>query len=81
MAAGTDDDLPHHIKIGSARGGHITGNGRVAVGFPPYSLIQNDMVSEIHQLGQEAYGSVLRPFKFQSDAITWVCPNASTLIV
>jgi len=30
------------------------------------------MESQIHWLEQEAYSSVLRAFKAQSDAITWV---------
>ena len=32
-----------------------------------------DMETQIHQLEQEAYSSVLRAFKAQADAITWVC--------
>lgn len=31
------------------------------------------METQIHQLEQEAYSSVLRAFKAQADAITWVC--------
>lgn len=31
-----------------------------------------DMEAQIHQLEREAYCSVLRAFKAQSDAITWV---------
>ena len=31
-----------------------------------------DMETQIHQLEQEAYSSVLRAFKAQADAITWV---------
>ncbi|KAG4398194.1 hypothetical protein GLYMA_10G296332v4 [Glycine max] len=33
--------------------------------------MQNDMETQIHNIAQEAYTSVLRAFKAQSDAITW----------
>lgn len=33
--------------------------------------MQNDMETQIHNIEQEAYTSVLRAFKAQSDAITW----------
>ncbi|KAL4591410.1 hypothetical protein LXL04_004373 [Taraxacum kok-saghyz] len=42
----------------------------MAVGPPP-PRIQNDMEAQIHVIEQEAYTSVLRAFKAQSDAITW----------
>lgn len=32
----------------------------------------SDMEGQIHLLEQEAYASVLRAFKAQSDALTWV---------
>jgi hypothetical protein len=32
-----------------------------------------DMEVQIHQLEQDAYSAVLRAFKAQSDALTWVC--------
>nr|XP_029116580.1 protein EMSY-LIKE 3 isoform X1 [Elaeis guineensis] len=70
-SSGTDDDLPPSHQNRSARGGRINGNGRAAVGAFPYTRPQNDMESEIHRLEQEAYSSVLRAFKAQSDAITW----------
>ena len=56
---------------GSAR---ITGNGRDTIGASLYTRVQpqTDMETQIHQLEQEAYCSVLRAFKAQSDAITWV---------
>lgn len=44
-------------------------NGRAVGSFP---RAQNDMEAQIHRLEQEAYSSVLRAFKAQSDAITWV---------
>lgn len=31
------------------------------------------MEAQIHQLEQDAYSAVLRAFKAQSDALTWVC--------
>lgn len=70
-SSGTDDDIsPSHcdrIPIG----GHYTVNGRSAVNSASYPRMQLDMESQIHQLEQEAYGSVLRAFKAQSDAISW----------
>lgn len=71
-SSGTDDDLPppHQNKFRS--GGPGTGNGRtMAVGNAPFPRIQNDMETQIHLIEQEAYSSVLRAFKAQSDAITW----------
>lgn len=58
-----------------SRGGRISGNGRpAAVGSMPYPRMyeETDMEAKIHQLEQEAYSSVLRAFKAQADAITWV---------
>ncbi|OVA20872.1 EMSY N-terminal [Macleaya cordata] len=70
--SGTDDDLPPSHQNRVPRGGHLTGNGRSAVvGSVPYSRAHTDMETQIHHLEQEAYSSVLRAFKAQSDAITW----------
>lgn len=52
--------------------GRVTGNGRAIVGAVPYPRVQNDMEIQIHQIEQEAYSAILRAFKAQSDAITWV---------
>ncbi|RWW16596.1 hypothetical protein GW17_00019520 [Ensete ventricosum] len=41
------------------------------IGAIPYSNVPNDMEVQIHRLEQDAYSSVLRAFKAQSDAITW----------
>ncbi|KAK1429089.1 hypothetical protein QVD17_11290 [Tagetes erecta] len=71
-SSGTDDDLPppHQQKLRSAGPGAV--NGRtMAVGNAPFPRIQNDMEAQIHLIEQEAYSSVLRAFKAQSDAITW----------
>lgn len=68
----TDDDLPppsHQNRV--PRGSHVTGNGRSAVGSVPFLRMHSDMEAEIHHLEQEAYYSVLRAFKAQSNAITW----------
>ena len=77
MIAGTDDDLPptHQNRISRGGGGRLAGNGRSAVGSIPYPRMYGeiDMETQIHQLEQEAYSSVLRAFKAQADAITWVC--------
>ncbi|KAI8562107.1 hypothetical protein RHMOL_Rhmol03G0008900 [Rhododendron molle] len=69
--SGTDDDLPpsHHNRL--ARGGRVAGNGRSFGGSVPFNRMHIDMDSEIHQLEKEAYSSVLRAFKAQSDALTW----------
>ncbi|KAH9301745.1 hypothetical protein KI387_013328, partial [Taxus chinensis] len=68
----TDDDLPPSHQNRLARGGgRISGNGRPSAGPMPYARMQNDMEPQIHWLEQEAYSSVLRAFKAQSDAITW----------
>lgn len=82
MISGTDDDLPptHQNRIsrggggGGGGGGRLAGNGRSAVGSIPYPRMYGeiDMETQIHQLEQEAYSSVLRAFKAQADAITWV---------
>lgn len=48
------------------------GNGRCAVGSIAHSRMFGDMEIQIHSLEQEAYAAVLRAFKAQSDAITWV---------
>ncbi|XP_021887669.1 protein EMSY-LIKE 3 isoform X3 [Carica papaya] len=72
-SSGTDDDLPplHQNRI--PRGGRVAGNGRSAVAPVPYPRMygETDMETQIHQLEQEAYSSVLRAFKAQADAITW----------
>ncbi|WOK99961.1 protein EMSY-LIKE 3 isoform X1 [Canna indica] len=70
-SSGTDDDLPpsHHNR--GTRPGRVNGNGRATVGVIPFTRVPNDMEDQIHRLEQEAYSSVLRAFKAQSDAITW----------
>lgn len=73
--AGTDDDLPPSHQNRIQRGGRVAGNGRSGViGSVPYSRVygETDMEAQIHHLEQEAYSSVLRAFKAQADAITWV---------
>ncbi|KAF6151798.1 hypothetical protein GIB67_010372 [Kingdonia uniflora] len=68
---GTDDDLPPHQNR-VQRGGRVAGSGRSAtLGSAPYTRMHNDMETQIHHIEQEAYTSVLRAFKAQSDAITW----------
>ncbi|WOH00114.1 hypothetical protein DCAR_0519471 [Daucus carota subsp. sativus] len=52
-------------------GGNYGGTERFVANPSPYSKIQFNMESQIHQLEQEAYCSVLRAFKAQSDAISW----------
>ncbi|KAM7497350.1 hypothetical protein LguiA_021764 [Lonicera macranthoides] len=73
-SSGTDDDLPpsHPNRFRSA--GRASGNGRSAVvgtNAPPFPRMHGDMETQIHLIEQEAYSSVLRAFKAQSDAITW----------
>ncbi|RLN05348.1 hypothetical protein C2845_PM13G09700 [Panicum miliaceum] len=72
----TDDDLPpsYQNSRDMKGSGRITGNGRDTIGAGPYTRVQQpqtDMETQIHHLEQEAYCSVLRAFKAQSDAITW----------
>lgn len=75
-SAGTDDDLPPSHQNRIPRGGRLSGNGRAGFGGSlSYQRMyaETDMESQIHQLEREAYSAVLRAFKAQSDAITWVC--------
>ena len=77
LVTGTDDDLPppYQNNRGMKGSERITGNGRDTIGAGPYTRVQQpqtDMETQIHHLEQEAYCSVLRAFKAQSDAITWV---------
>ena len=69
---GADDDLPPSHPTRVSIGGNFAGNGRSIVGYASYSRVHSDMEAQIHLLEQEAYCSVLRAFKAQSDAITWV---------
>lgn len=69
---GTDDDLPSLNQNRILRGSSIAGNGISAVSSVWHSRTHCHMESQIHQLEQEAYASVLRAFKAQSDALTWV---------
>ncbi|XP_078432561.1 protein EMSY-LIKE 3-like [Wolffia australiana] len=71
-SSGTDDDLPPAHQSRGMRGGRASGNGRnTLMGSLSFARLQTEMEAEIHQLEQEAYSSVLRAFKAQSDAITW----------
>lgn len=76
LITGTDDDLPppYQNTKGMKGGGRMSGNGKDMVRVDPYARVQpqTDMETRIHQLEQEAYCFVLRAFKAQSDAITWV---------
>ncbi|XP_022729728.1 protein EMSY-LIKE 3-like isoform X2 [Durio zibethinus] len=72
-SSGTDDDLPpSHQNRFQRGGGTAAGNGRSAVVGPvPLPRMHGDMETQIHLIEQEAYSSVLRAFKAQSDALTW----------
>ncbi|KAG8049539.1 hypothetical protein GUJ93_ZPchr0009g415 [Zizania palustris] len=72
-SSGTDDDLPppYPNSRGIRGSGRVSGNGRAIVAASSYPRAHTDMETQIHQLEQEAYCSVLRAFKAQSDAITW----------
>ncbi|KAG2583088.1 protein EMSY-LIKE 3 isoform X1 [Panicum virgatum] len=74
-SSGTDDDLPPSYQNRGMKGsGRTTGNGRDTIGAGPYTRVQQsqtDMETQIYHLEQEAYCSVLRAFKAQSEAITW----------
>ncbi|XAR60417.1 hypothetical protein NMG60_11033783 [Bertholletia excelsa] len=71
-SSGTDDDLPPSHQNRFAKGTLAAGNLRSAViGNAQFSQMHGDMETQIHHIEQEAYSSVLRAFKAQSDAITW----------
>ncbi|XWS73472.1 hypothetical protein CRYUN_Cryun02cG0132000 [Craigia yunnanensis] len=72
-SSGTDDDLPPSHQNRFQRGGRTAvGNGRSAVvGSASLPRVHGDMETQIHLIEQEAYSSVLRAFKAQSDALTW----------
>ncbi|KAL3599755.1 hypothetical protein D5086_007673 [Populus alba] len=68
----TDDDLPPTHRNRFQSGVQTAGNGRSAVvGGASQPSLHSDMETQIHNIEQEAYTSVLRAFKAQSDAITW----------
>lgn len=84
---GTDDDLPppypnnpnnRSIRGSGRASGNgraivpVSGNGRAIAPASSYPRAQTDMETQIQQLEQEAYCAVLRAFKAQSDALTWV---------
>lgn len=82
LSAGTDDDLPPSHRV--PRGGRVSGNGRPS-NLPPsypkmYDEVAADMEAQIHQIEKEAYISVLRAFKAQADAITWVLNQSRFLL-
>ncbi|CAI0450332.1 unnamed protein product [Linum tenue] len=67
----TDDELPS-VPNRFQPGVRPAGNGRSAMpGSAPLARMHADMEVQIHAIEQEAYTSVLRAFKAQSDAITW----------
>ncbi|XP_065865611.1 protein EMSY-LIKE 3 isoform X2 [Euphorbia lathyris] len=70
-SSGTDDDLPPTHRNRFQSGVRPPGNGRAGVGSAPLPRMHGDMETQIHNIEQEAYASVLRAFKAQSDAITW----------
>ncbi|KAE8660321.1 Protein EMSY-LIKE 3 [Hibiscus syriacus] len=72
-SSGTDDDLPPSHQNRFQRGSRsAAGNGRSAVaGSAPLPRMHGDMETQIHLIEQEAYCSVLRAFKAQSDALSW----------
>ncbi|WCJ36986.1 Emsy N Terminus (ENT)/ plant Tudor-like domains-containing protein [Euphorbia peplus] len=70
-SSGTDDDLPPTHRNRFQSGVRPPGNGRSVVGSAPLPRMHGDMETQIHNIEQEAYASVLRAFKAQSDAITW----------
>lgn len=71
VTAGTDDDLPPSHPNRFPRAGSAAGNVRSEV-FGTAQFLPMDMEIKIHHIEQEAYISVLRAFKAQSEAITWV---------
>ena len=51
---------------------HFRGNGRALSGTLSQPRPHSNLDSDIHQMEQQAYTGVLRAFKMQSDALTWV---------
>jgi len=80
FVVGTDDDLPPAQNRG-LRGRSFSGNGRASAGAFPYMRANSDLESEIHRVEQDAYTGVLRAFKVQSDAISWVYNQIETCCV
>ncbi|CAN0902008.1 Protein EMSY-LIKE 3 [Linum grandiflorum] len=72
----TDDDVPPPLQSRFRSSMRPAGNGRAAVATSAPIPRISDMEIQIHNIEQEAYRAVLRAFKAQSDAITWV----STLV-
>ncbi|KAI3910322.1 hypothetical protein MKW92_017964 [Papaver armeniacum] len=71
-SSGTGDDLPSNNQNRGRRVGRVAGNGRSSIaGSAPHPRFYNDMEAQIHHLEQDAYISILRAFKVQSDAISW----------
>jgi hypothetical protein len=77
---GTDDDLPPAQNRG-LRGRSFSGNVVASAGAFPYMRANNDLESEIHRVEQDAYTGILRAFKVQSDAISWVYNQIETCAV
>ena len=71
----TGDELPPTYQIRGPRV-HFSGNGRSLAGALSQPHIKLD--SDIHQIEQQAYTGVLRAFKMQSDALTWVISSMET---
>lgn len=73
LTAGTDDDLPPTYQ---PRGPRVIFNGN---GSLPQPNLHSNVDREIRQIEQQAYTGVLRAFKVQSDAITWVISTMEIL--
>lgn len=74
LFAGTDDDLPPSHRVVPRGGSSVSTNGRPST-LPPshmYDQVAADMEAQIHHVEKEAYFSLLRAFRAQADAITWV---------
>ena len=73
LIAGTDDDLPPSHRV-VPRGGIVSSNGRPSTLAPShmYDQVAADMEAQIHHVEKEAYFSLLKAFRAQADAITWV---------
>jgi hypothetical protein len=67
----TGDELPPTYQIKGPRV-HFSGNGSSLAGALSQPRPHIKLDSDIHQIEQQAYTGVLRAFKMQSDALTWV---------
>ncbi|KAK4764203.1 hypothetical protein SAY87_013641 [Trapa incisa] len=70
-SSGTDDDLPPPHRSRLKRGGQAGGSTHSMMVVAAPLPVHGSMEPQIHLTEQEAYCSVIRAFKAQSDTISW----------